>query len=105
MSRALAAFSGEIVRFGAARSIQYRLRDTSRRLPDIPIYRVNAEGLIRQLGTLIPVRPDGFVMRQENGDTLYSDGIPWWLLDMCPQGYQGQAYAHHGAELGLPGSA
>jgi HipA-like C-terminal domain len=103
MSRALAAFGGEIVRFGAARSIHYTLRDTSRRLPDIPIYRVNAEGLIRQLGTLIPVRPDGFVMRQENGDTLHSDGLPWWLLDMCPQGYLGRAYAaRHGAELGLP---
>lgn len=103
MSRALAELGGEIVRFGAARSIHYTLRDTSRRLPDIPIYRVNAEGLIRQLGTLIPVRPDGFVMRQENGETFYSDGLPWWLFDMRPQGYLGRAYvARHGVELGLP---
>ncbi len=103
MSRALAELGGEIVRFGAARSIHYTLRDNTRRLPDIPIYRVNAEGSIRQLGTLIPVRPDGFVMRQEEGTTLHSDGLPWWLFDMRPQGYLGRAYvARHGAELGLP---
>lgn len=103
MSRVLAELGSEIVRFGAARSIHYTLRDTSRRFPDIPIYRINAEGLIRQLGTLIPVRPDGFVMRQEDGATLHSDGLPWWLFDMCPQGYLGRAYAaRHGAELGLP---
>jgi len=103
MSRALAELGGEIVRFGAARSIHYTLRDNTRRLPDIPIYRVNAEGSIRQLGTLIPVRPDGFIMRQEDGTTLHSDGLPWWLFDMRPQGYLGRAYiARHGAELGLP---
>ncbi len=74
-----------------------------RGLPDIPIYRVNAEGHIRQLGTLVPVRPDGFVMRQEDGVTLHSHGLPWWLLDMRPQGYLGRAYAaRHGAELVLP---
>jgi hypothetical protein len=103
MSRALNELGDEIVRFGAARSIHYTLRDTSRRLPDIPIYRVNTEGLIRPLGTLIPVCPDGFVMRQENGVTLHSDGLPWWVSDMRPQGYLGRAYvARHGAELGLP---
>jgi hypothetical protein len=93
----------EVVRIGAARSIQYTLRDTTRGLPDIPIYRVDTEGRIRQLGTLVPVRPEGFVMRQENGVTLHSDGLPWWLFDMRPQGYLGRAYAaRHGAELGLP---
>jgi hypothetical protein len=93
----------EVVRIGAARSIQYSLRDTARGLPDTPVYRVDGEGRIRQLGTLIPVRPEGFVMRQEDGVTLHSDGLPWWLLDMRPQGYLGRAYAtRHGTELGLP---
>lgn len=103
MSRALTKLGDEIVRFGAARSIHYSLRDTSRRLPDIPIYRVSAEGTIRQLGTLIPVRPDGFVMRQHDGETLHSDSLPWWLFDMRPQGYLGRAYvARYSSELGLP---
>lgn len=104
ISRALAELGDEVVRIGAAQSIQYTLRDTLRGLPDIPIYRVDAEGRIRQLGTLVPVRPEGFVMCQEDGVTLHSDGLPWWLFDMRPQGYLGRAYAaRHGAELGLPG--
>lgn len=105
VSRALRAIGDEVVRFGAGTAIQYALRDTSRGLPDIAIYRVNVEGKIRRLGTLIPVRPAGFVMRQENGVTVHSEGLPWWLLDMRPQGYLGRAYAaRHGADLGLPSS-
>jgi hypothetical protein len=49
MSRAVAELGDNIVRFGAARSIHYSLRDNTRGLPDMPIYRVNAEGAIRQL--------------------------------------------------------
>jgi hypothetical protein len=103
VSRALTELGDKVIRIGAARSIHYVLRDTGRGLPDIPIYRVDAEGRIRQLGRLVPVCPDGFVMCQENGVTLHSDGLPWWLLDMRPQGYLGRAYAaRHGTELGLP---
>ncbi|MBL0076378.1 MAG: type II toxin-antitoxin system HipA family toxin YjjJ [Rhodocyclaceae bacterium] len=103
LSRALADLGDEVVRIGAARSIQYLLRDTSRGLPDSPVFRVDAEGRIRQLGTLVPVRPDGFVMFQDDGVALHSDGLPWWLLDMRPQGFLGRAYAaRHGAALGLP---
>jgi len=101
VSRILNGLESEIIRIGAARSIQYTLRD--RRLPDIPIYRVDAAGKVRKLGLLIPVRPEGFVMRQEEGITQHSEGIPWWLFDMRPQGYLGRAYAaHYSAVLGLP---
>ena len=103
LSRALTELGDEIVRIGAARSIQYTLRDATRGLPDFPVYRVDAEGRIRRLGMLIPVRPEGFVMCQENRTALHSHGLPWWLFDMRPQGYLGRAYAAcHGAELGLP---
>ena len=103
VSRTLAELGDEVVRIGATRSIQYTLRDTLRGLPEIPIYRVDSAGLIRRLGVLVPVRPEGFVMRQDNGITIHSDGLPWWLFDMRPQGYLGRAYAaRHGGELGLP---
>jgi hypothetical protein len=102
-SRALSELGEDIVRIGAARSIHYALRDSARGLPDIAIHRVDAEGRIRLLGTLVPVRPDGFVMRQADGVTLHSEGLPWWLFDMRPQGYLGRAHAaRHGAALGLP---
>ncbi|MGB0127153.1 MAG: type II toxin-antitoxin system HipA family toxin YjjJ, partial [Rhodocyclaceae bacterium] len=103
LSRAQAELGDEILRIGAARSIQYALRDTARGLPEIPVYRVDAEGRIRQLGTLTPARPEGFVMQQMDGVSLHSEGLPWWLFDMRPQGYLGRAYAaRYGAELGLP---
>jgi hypothetical protein len=42
-------------------------------------------------------------MVQADGVTLHSDGLPWWLFDMRPQGYLGRAYAStHAAALGLP---
>jgi len=103
ISRALSELGDEIVRIGSARSIQYALRDNKRDLPDIPVYRIDAEGRIQSLGILIAVRREGFVMRQDDGKTLHSDGLPWWLFDMRPQGYLGRAYAaRYGVELGLP---
>ena len=103
LSRAIAALGDEIVRIGSGPSIHYTLRDTARGLGEIPVYRVSAEGTIRELGTLIPVRPEGYVMRQANGRTLHSHGIPWWLYDMRPQGYLGRAYAaRHAQTLALP---
>lgn len=103
LSRLLASFGDEIVRFGAARSIQYTRRDASRGLPEIAVYRVDAQGRLRRLGILVPVYPDGFVMRQDDGKALHSDGLPWWLYDMRPQGYLGRAYAaRYGAALQLP---
>jgi hypothetical protein len=103
LSRALAELGDEIERLGAARSIQYALRDGLRGLPDLPVHRVDAEGRIRPLGTLVPVRPEGFVMRQDDGVARHSEGLPWWLFDMRPAGYLGRAYAaRHGVALGLP---
>ncbi len=93
----------EIVRIGAARSIQYALRDAARGFVDVPVYRVSAEGQIRRLGMLVPVRPDGFVMLQNDGATVHSDGLPWWVQDMRPAGFLGRAFAiSFAAELGLP---
>jgi HipA-like C-terminal domain len=105
LSRAIAAMGANVVRVRNARSIQYALRDTVRGLVDIPVYRVGTDGKIKRLGLLIPIRDDGFVMQQEDGATLHSQGIPWWLLDMRPQGFMGRAYAtRHAQALGLPSS-
>ena len=68
-----------------------------------PIFCVNDEGQVQALGTFVPVRPEGFVMVQADGAALHSDGLPWWLFDMRPQGYLGRANASaHAAGLGLP---
>jgi hypothetical protein len=52
---------------------------------------------------LRPVRPEGFVMVNADNSSTHSDGLPWWLYDMRPQGYIGRAYAKaHAAQLDLP---
>ena len=103
LSRALATMGDEVVRVGAARSIHYALRDTGRGIDALPVYRVTAQGQIQPLGELVPVRPDGFVMRRTDGESRHSEGLPWWLLDMRPRGYLGRAYAaSHALALGLP---
>lgn len=103
VSRALKSLGTDIVRVGAGPSIQYALQDGVRGIQPSPIYQVSAEGKIHPLGTLIPVRPSGFVIQRENGTTLYSEGLPWWLFDMRPQGYLGRAYASvYAAGLNLP---
>jgi hypothetical protein len=103
VSRALAALGDEVIRIGSGPTIHYALRDVGRGFASAPIFRVNEAGQIQEMGTLIPVRPDGFVMLQVDGVTLHSDGLPWWLFDMRPQGYLGRAYAStHAATLGLP---
>ena len=103
LSRAIAGMGSEIVRIGAARSIQYALRDVTRGFAEVPIYRVSAEGKMRRLGMLVPVRPDGFVMLQDEGETRHYHSLPWWVQDMRPAGFLGRAFATRFAtELGLP---
>lgn len=103
LSRAITAMGSEVLRLGAGRSIQYALRDSARGLGEVPVYRVTVDGRLRHLGGLVPVRPDGFVMCQTDGVMRHSHGLPWWLLDMRPQGFLGRAYVdRHAAALGLP---
>ena len=103
VSRALAALGDEVVRIGSGSAIRYALRDIARGFASAPVFRVSDAGQIRELGTLVPVRPNGFVMVQADGVSRHSDGLPWWLFDMRPQGYLGRAYAStYAAALGLP---
>ncbi|RYE39751.1 MAG: type II toxin-antitoxin system HipA family toxinoxin YjjJ [Hyphomicrobiales bacterium] len=103
VSRTLQRLDEQIVTIGAARSMQYALRDPARADLVADVYRVTPAGQVQELGTLVPVAPEGFVMIETTGTRVHSDGLPWWLYDMRPQGYLGRAYnQRHGARLGLP---
>lgn len=103
VSRALQTLGPALVRLGAARSIHYALRDASRADLVAPIYQVTDAGQLQGLGMLVPVYPEGFVMLRADGRHMHTDGLPWWLFDMRPQGYLGRAYnQRHGQALGLP---
>ncbi|BDI06558.1 type II toxin-antitoxin system HipA family toxin YjjJ [Sphaerotilus microaerophilus] len=103
LSRALRTLEADLVPIGAARSIQYALRDATRQDLQVRVHRISAAGQLEELGTLVPVHPEGFVLLQADGRRVHSDGLPWWLFDLRPQGYLGHAYnLQHGARLGLP---
>ena len=103
VSRALRSLGDDLIPIGAARSIQYGLLDRRRVALQAPVFRVLDSGQIQPLGQLIPVHPEGFVMQGMDAPALHSDGLPWWLYDMRPQGYLGRAYnQRHGTRLGLP---
>lgn len=103
VTRALAAMGSDVIKTGQRRYTRYFLRDHSRGFSDIPVYRVDAIGKVKELGVLTPVRSDGFVFTHSDGQQIHSESFPWWLLDMRPQGFLGRAYAaRFGAEFGLP---
>jgi hypothetical protein len=103
VSRTIQAMGNEVVRFGPYRSIQYALRRPLLATPDIPIYRISPDGRMETLGTLSPVQPAGYVMTPSAGQATMSEGFPWWLDDMRPQGFLGRAFvAALAAPLGLP---
>ena len=103
VSRALATMAGEVLQLGQKKGSRYVLRDAGRGFGDVPVFRVDAQGKLKELGLLTPVRPDGYVFTPADSLQVHSDGLPWWLLDILPQGYLGRAYAAHvGTTLGLP---
>jgi hypothetical protein len=103
VSRGIQSMGEQIVRFGSYRSIHYALRRPLLAVPEIPIYRVSPDGQVAPLGRLSPVQPSGYVMTNSDGSTAYSEGFPWWLDDMRPQGFLGRAFvAAQASRLGLP---
>lgn len=94
--RTLQTLRDEILAFGATRAICYALRDRAR-TADIPVYRVDEAGNTHHVGVLIAVKPEGFLLQETGGKSQHSDGLPWWLDDMRPQGYLGRVWAQQHA--------
>lgn len=103
VSRALSALGDELLQLGRGRSSFYSLRNTWPELPRLPVWRVDDAGRLHALGELLPLRPQGFALRTPGGALHTSDGLPWWLADLRPQGFLGRAFAQrHAVALGLP---
>ncbi|MEG0921049.1 MAG: type II toxin-antitoxin system HipA family toxin YjjJ [Comamonas sp.] len=103
VSRLLKILGVEVIRLSIQGSIQYALRDERRAGLQSSVSRITRQGRLQRLGQLVPVLPEGFALQAEYGSDNYSEGLPWWLYDMRPQGYLGRAYARQNAErLSLP---
>ena len=102
-AQALRPIEADLVRFSHDSSVRIALRDEDRSDLETLIYEVSATGTLKELGTLVPVRPEGYVLVHHDGTGLHSEGLPWWLNDLRPQGYLGRIQARRlSAELGLP---
>ena len=102
LSRRIAEAGDAIVRIGRARATRYLARRAVRAQHSFVLYQVDASGQAAPWGELIPVHP-GFVWRANNGVSNWSEGLPWCLQDMRPQGFLGRAWGRARASaLALP---
>jgi hypothetical protein len=104
LSRAIAGLTSHIVRIGSGRSTRYALR---RDLPQIgsswPVVEIDSEGEPSALGTLHALSGGQYwfaasVAKQSD----ISDGLPFFLQDLWPQGFNGRTLPKRFSELGLP---
>lgn len=103
-SRLWQASGPEVVRFGRARATRYAL---ARTLPELggqlPLYRVDASGQVQAFGQLHLLARDWYAFTPEPGtDTEWSEGLPWWLQDLRPQGFLGRLIPQQHRDLALP---
>ena len=100
LSRLIRKAPIEVVRLGKTRAIQYGL---ARALPGlryrIPVYRIDEDGGLAPVGTLMALHRDWTV--REPGPELF-EGLPPEVADMAPQGFIGRAFPGRYSDLDLP---
>ncbi len=104
--------SGQLWRFGAARSSRYAARRNVREMGSaFPIWLINPAGEPIACGTLMALANGEYGIDTRGSDIpsnlpflrhgLHED-LPWFLRDGLPQGFLGQLFAQANVDLGLP---
>jgi DNA-binding transcriptional ArsR family regulator len=111
VSRALSRMTDAIL-IGAGRGAQFGLvRQIGNHGDHWPVYRVVENGHVEKLGTLRALAGDCWVVEFEHDEPLYSlglkngisEGWPWFLDELRPQGFMGRAFAQRFCrQLGAP---
>jgi hypothetical protein len=104
LSRTLSGLGEQIIRIGGGRSTQYGAR---RELPQIgsswPMFQVDKTGEPKLLGRLHALARDQYWFDAPLGEyPRLSDGLPFFLQDLIPQGFLGRTLPHRFPELDLP---
>lgn len=106
LARAVAV-APEVVRIGRGRSTHYSLAGPVRGEWRWPLYRLDAQAQVHELGTLIALQHgemllDGAATPNALGRSPLLPGLfpdlPWWLNDLRPSGFLGRSYAHRMAD-------
>jgi hypothetical protein len=102
----------DAILIGAGRGARFGLvRQIGNHGTSWPVYRVAESGMIEQLGTLRALAGDFWLMEFIADEPLYSlgmknglsEGWPWFLDELRPQGFMGRAFAHRfHRQLGAP---
>lgn len=104
LSRAFTELGDKVVRIGKGRSSRYGLR---RELPQIgsswPIFSISESGTPSLLGKLHAMARDQYWFSAVAAAQSYvSDGLPFFLQDLWPQGFIGRTVPRRFPELALP---
>ncbi len=104
LSRAVTALGERVIRMGGGRSTRYGLR---RELPKIgsswPLFCISPAGEPALLGRLHALSKDQYWLDAAIGKLpQLSDGLPFFLQDLIPQGFIGRTVPRRFRELGLP---
>ena len=111
VSRTLSGMADAIL-IGAGRSARFGLvRQIGNHGASWPVYRVAESGVVEKLGTLRALAGDFWLMKFISNEPLYSlglkngisEGWPWFLDELRPQGFMGRAFAQkYHRQLGVP---
>ena len=104
LSRAIQTLSGQVVHIDAGSDVQYAIR---REVPKIgsswPLFRVGPEGQPALLGKLHALARDQYWLDSPLTERPpLSDGLPFFLQDLVPQGFIGRTIPRRFPELDLP---
>jgi hypothetical protein len=88
---------------GRTRDRQYALTRSLQHFgTNLPIYQVSETGTVCSYGVLHLLTESRHWLQRENGPDQLFHGLPYFALDMSPQGYVGRNFSTRWLELGLP---
>ena len=103
MVRILKELGPDVIRIGHTSATRYFLRRPLRGIQSaIPVYAIDSGGQASQVGelqltepggTLLDVAAMGWMVDKEFAQGAWSDGLPYPLQDMRPQGFLGRQFA------------
>lgn len=95
LSRLLASLGNSVLTIGKARATMYaRPRDIRGLGHEFPVYQVGEDGNARIAGILYSVWEASYFWEPAYGAPVLYGDLPWFIRDMCPEGFVGRAFAH-----------
>lgn len=103
VSRRLARLAPQVMRLGLGPGTRYGRRRAIQTLQgDQPVYRIDADGRVSEIGVLAVLHGGYWYQSLDGGTSEVYPDLPWFLDDMRPQGFIGRWLSTNAQDLGLP---